>query len=72
VVYLTTFSATQTTYSKKTIFFFWIVTPIGIRPEDGDSICLQNAGPHGVTTQKNNIVIFTALRTSNLTNDRLT
>jgi hypothetical protein len=34
---------------------FWVVMPRGL------------AGPYGITTQKNNTDIFTAVRTSNLT-----
>jgi hypothetical protein len=44
---------------------------------DGDSVvCFSDTirwypptSPHGVTTQKNNIVIFSAVRTSNVTNE---
>jgi hypothetical protein len=41
-------------------------------PEDGDTVSLQNVGiclqsQHGITTQNTNINIFTAVRTSNLT-----
>jgi hypothetical protein len=41
-------------------------------PEDGDSVLLRNVGIyrtslHGAKTQKNNIIILTAVKTSNLT-----
>jgi hypothetical protein len=64
--------------------FFWVVTPaVWTRetavcsPEDGDSMFLRNVGIYlqvhtaGVSTQKNRIDIFTAVRTSNLTCRRL-
>jgi hypothetical protein len=41
-----------------------------VSPEDGDNVSLKHwylpASPHGSTTQKTNINIFTAMRTSNL------
>jgi hypothetical protein len=40
-------------------------------PEDGDYVSPKRwyltTNPHGITTQKSNIDIFTAVRTSNLT-----
>jgi hypothetical protein len=54
---------------------FWVVTPCGLigrhqsfgRNEDGSGMFLLNVGIyHAVTTHKTNIDIFTAVRTSNL------
>jgi hypothetical protein len=42
------------------MLFFWVVTPCGlVDPKDGDSMFLRivPASPHGVTTQKSNIVV---------------
>jgi hypothetical protein len=59
---------------------FWVLTPCGLAggyqcfggtyylPEDRCNMFLRNVGtrPRGVTNQKTNIDIFTAVRTSNL------
>jgi hypothetical protein len=53
---------------RKLSMLFWVVTP----GEDAHSMFIRNVrflrtSPHGVTTQNNNIDLFTAVRTSNLT-----
>jgi hypothetical protein len=59
----------NTKLSRTVLHFSFVGNPAIFNPEDGDSMFLQNAGMYvsldGVTIHNNNIVIFTAVRTSN-------
>jgi hypothetical protein len=50
------------------MMFFWIWAPLNFSPEDGDSTLLPTSA-HGAQTQKNIIIIVTAVKTSNLLPD---
>jgi hypothetical protein len=51
------------------MLLFWVVTPCGLIGRChyvSPKLWYLPTSPHGVTTQKNNIDFFTAVRTSNL------